>query len=235
MSASEIWFRTCCDGGGDASEESKGKHQTPRLARTSLALEAQATNLLKKVPAPHPHRANALSPLLQARQFASNNQRNPQLPLKMAEPTPNPAVANPDIDPALTNGLAQQAQQAPTEQPADVEMADSGSAPTVSIFPNPVPPHSSFQNPTNTTRSNQPSTLNPKPNQNQPRTNPPSRPSRLHPPPRRPHRPPRPRSLQPARLQRRHPPPQPHRATHRTRLRKRPRSLFRMGVRRGCI
>ncbi|KAI4701462.1 hypothetical protein J4E81_003202 [Alternaria sp. BMP 2799] len=44
----------------------------------------------------------------------------------MAEPSHNPAVANPDIDPALTNG---EAQQAPTEQPADVEMADSGAVP----------------------------------------------------------------------------------------------------------
>jgi len=47
----------------------------------------------------------------------------------MAEPSSNPAVANPDIDPALTNG---EAQQAPTDQPADVEMADSGAAPVVS-------------------------------------------------------------------------------------------------------
>ncbi|KAL1794643.1 hypothetical protein ACET3X_006459 [Alternaria dauci] len=44
----------------------------------------------------------------------------------MAEPSPNPAAAqNPDIDPALTNGLAQQAS---TEQSTDVEMTDSGAA-----------------------------------------------------------------------------------------------------------
>ncbi|CAN9343306.1 unnamed protein product [Alternaria alternata] len=42
----------------------------------------------------------------------------------MTEPSPNAAAAqNPDIDPAITNGLAQQAS---TEQPADVEMTDSG-------------------------------------------------------------------------------------------------------------
>jgi hypothetical protein len=81
----------------------------------------------------------------------------------MTEPTPNPAVANPDIDPALTNGLAQQTQQAPTEQPADVEMADSGSAPTVSIFSNPAPPHSSFQNPTNTPVATSPRLSTPSP------------------------------------------------------------------------
>ena len=50
----------------------------------------------------------------------------------MAEPSLNPAVANADIDPALTNG---EAQQAPTEQPADVEMADSGAVPAVSFHP----------------------------------------------------------------------------------------------------
>ncbi|CAE7000444.1 Dpy-30 multi-domain protein [Pyrenophora teres f. teres] len=41
----------------------------------------------------------------------------------MAEPSPNPAVQDIDIDPALMNGMAQ---QAPAEQPStDVEMADS--------------------------------------------------------------------------------------------------------------
>ncbi|KAI5376189.1 hypothetical protein CC77DRAFT_933078 [Alternaria alternata] len=45
----------------------------------------------------------------------------------MTEPSPNEAAAqNPDIDPAITNGLAQQAS---TEQPADVEMTDSGAPP----------------------------------------------------------------------------------------------------------
>ncbi|CAN9304258.1 unnamed protein product [Alternaria alternata] len=44
----------------------------------------------------------------------------------MTEPSPNEAAAqNPDIDPAITNDLAQQAS---TEQPADVEMTDSGAA-----------------------------------------------------------------------------------------------------------
>ena len=51
----------------------------------------------------------------------------------MTEPSPNAAAAqNPDIDPAITNGLAQQAS---TEQPADVEMTDSGAVAAVSLYP----------------------------------------------------------------------------------------------------
>jgi hypothetical protein len=68
----------------------------------------------------------------------------------MAESSPTAAaLQNPDIDPTLTNGLAQQTQQAPAEQPADVEMADSGAVPAVSIYtfsPYTSPP----QNTTNT-------------------------------------------------------------------------------------
>ncbi|KAH6879201.1 hypothetical protein BKA58DRAFT_399168 [Alternaria rosae] len=59
----------------------------------------------------------------------------------MAELSPNPAVANHDIDPALTNGPAQEAQQAPADQSADVEMADSGSAPAPTTLDASTPAH----------------------------------------------------------------------------------------------
>ncbi|CAN9397993.1 unnamed protein product [Alternaria alternata] len=64
----------------------------------------------------------------------------------MTEPSPNAAAAqNPDIDPAITNGLAQQAS---TEQPADVEMTDSGAVAAVTTRSrHPIP--SSNRPPTN--------------------------------------------------------------------------------------
>lgn len=68
----------------------------------------------------------------------------------MTEPSPNAAAAqNPDVDPAITNGLAQQAS---TEQPADVEMTDSGAVAAVSLYPSSLKHNDNHKHCTNTSK-----------------------------------------------------------------------------------
>jgi hypothetical protein len=142
----------------------------------------------------------------------------------MTEPSPNAAAAqNPDIDPAITNGLAQQAS---TEQPADVEMTDSGAVAAVSLYPSSLK-HNNNQKPLLTPPSHPFKTPNPK---LKPTSNQPSKQSRQHLQPLRPH----PHLLLPS-PQRPHPHLQHRRATRLTRLLKRRLNPFHTAARQECI